>query len=742
MFRITFISILLLSHIAGSKAQQDFNNFKPLQSVGNIPSDFFVRTSSKIEEDMKNKKENLNVREPKIFLEGIHYGIDEILQSGLVIYGDEISEYVTKVAHKLLEKDSKLRKQLRFYTIKSNQTNAFSTDQGIVFVTTGLISQITSEAQLAFVLAHEIAHYVEKHVVETFEYRTRNRGINSQIQQLSVYSQEKEFEADVEGVKMYYAAGYSDEILTSTFDVLMYSYLPIDEIPLPRDYFNSDLSFVPEFCFPDKEFPIKVDEDYDDSRSSHPNIRKRKLKAIETAENYKDWGKIKSHFGEQTFFYIRNLARFERVRSDIIEFQFADALYTIYILEQEFPNSLYLTRMKAQCWYGLSTMKHANKINQTVMATKDLEGEGAVMHAFVKNLKELELASLATRIVEDSRSKFPDDLELKALSERTNRALFNSDRFEIDNFYTYNFQVGYEKFMASDSLKEISKSEGDTLVEEKKLSKYDKIKLKKRSPESAPSAFDSTDYYYYMLSDLVKNEIFKTLYTNFKIEKDDEKALEEAYNKMTRSEKLKFNKEKDRKANLVDLSSFILVDPAVISYRKGKVDHVESEKMEERVVEGFEYVSEELGLKITTVGRGNLEDLGTEGFNQKSFFTSMLIQSSNARGVDIFPVDYSMINSLTKQFGTNKLVFSVVEHAYRPRFSPYALYFIFFPPGVLGYLPVPFIKGNETEINLIVLDLEKAKVVTGASYYINEPLNQFTIEARLYDIFLNKNSAQ
>ncbi len=109
----------------------------------------------------------------------MHYGIDKILQSGLVIYGDDISNYVTKVANKLLKKEPKLRKELRFYTIKSNVTNAFSTDQGIIVVTSGLISQITSEAHLAYILAHEIAHYTEKHVVEGFEYRTRNKGVNS-----------------------------------------------------------------------------------------------------------------------------------------------------------------------------------------------------------------------------------------------------------------------------------------------------------------------------------------------------------------------------------------------------------------------------------------------------------------------------------------------------------------------------------------------------------------------------------
>lgn len=737
---IIFVLIGLI-HANRATGQQDFNYYKPLQSIGEIPTDFYVRTSEKIQEDMKQQKENLNAKQQKIFLEGVHYGVDEILQSGLVIYGDEISEYVTQVAHKLLEKEPKLKKELRFYTIKSNVTNAFSTDQGIVFVTTGFISQISSEAQLAYVLAHEISHYTEKHVVETFEYRNRNKGINSQIQQLSSYSQEKEFEADVEGVKLFHAAGYSMDFLTTTFDVLMYSYLPIDEIPFPKTYFNSDLCFVPEFRFSNKEYPIKAEEDFDDSRSTHPNIRKRKNKAMEAAKNYNNWGNVKNHFGEERFLYVRNLARFERVRSDLIELQYGDALYTIFILEQEFPNSLYLHRMKAQCWYGISLMKQENKINQVIQSSKDLEGEGAQMHAFLKNLKEIEVITLAARQVEDCRLKFPEDIELKTLSERTNISLFSSDQFSWSELKDHNFQTGWQKFKANDTIPEIVTT--DTVGTEQKLSKYEKIKQKRANNGylvGGSAVFDSTEFYKYLLSDMIVNEGFKTQYENFKIIKEDEKAVDEAFKNMTRSEKAKFLKEKEKKEAQIDLSNFILVDPAVVSYRKGKVDLNESEKMENQIIEGYEYVADELGLKMSVIGKGNLQSIGTDGFNEKTFFTSMLIQVSNARGVNVFPVDFSMIKNYTEKFGTNKLVFSVVEHAYFPKFSPYAYFFIFFPPGILGYIPIPFIQGNQTEMNLIVLDLEKTKVLTSANYFFNEPLNKFTIEARIYDIFLTKNA--
>lgn len=143
-----------------------------------------------------------------------------------------------------------------------------------------------------------------------------------QIEQLSIYSKEKEFKADSLGIKLFNNAGYFRNYLTSRFDVLIYSYLPIDELKFPKDYYNSTLCFVPEFIFTDKEYEIKVEEDYYDNRSSHPNVCRRKEKATSITDRYKDWGEVSNHFADKEFNYTRTLTRFERVRTDIINYQY------------------------------------------------------------------------------------------------------------------------------------------------------------------------------------------------------------------------------------------------------------------------------------------------------------------------------------------------------------------------------------------------------------------------------------
>ena len=351
-----------------------------------------------------------------IFLEQTRYSIDDLLHSGLVIFGDDISNYVSAVAEKLLEGEDNLKNKLRFYTLKSNNTNAFSTDQGIIFVTTGLISQLTSEAQLAYILAHEISHYVEHHVVETFIWKKEQKFKDGLIGEMSIYSKDKEFRADSLAVGIYYKSGYSKEELISVFDVLLYSYLPFEEEEISLSYFESEKMHLPKSLFPEEAFGITVVEDYDDTDSSHPNIKKRKERTLKQMEIVGDaWGTKLFELGEVKFKEIRNIARFECVRTSILNAQYGNAIYYIYLLEIEFPNSIYLKRMKAQSWLGLYQYSKKGYIRETIKSRNDYEGSSANIHFFIGKLKKVELTTIAVRQVYDIYKANDTDNEINAI---------------------------------------------------------------------------------------------------------------------------------------------------------------------------------------------------------------------------------------------------------------------------------------------------------------------------------------
>jgi predicted Zn-dependent protease len=51
----------------------------------------------------------------------------------------------------------------RFGLVKTESVNAFATPGGFILVTTGLVKQLQSEDELAFVLAHEVGHVLKRH---------------------------------------------------------------------------------------------------------------------------------------------------------------------------------------------------------------------------------------------------------------------------------------------------------------------------------------------------------------------------------------------------------------------------------------------------------------------------------------------------------------------------------------------------------------------------------------------------
>jgi beta-barrel assembly-enhancing protease len=734
MYKYTLIFLCLVGF---SHAQTDFNNYYSLRSKGAIPDDFTKSSKSKMEEDLKSKSSQSNKAKEKIFYEGVNYAIDEMLHSGLVVYGDEISTYVNDIMDKLLQHDPDLRRKLRAYTIKSNATNAFSTDQGIIFVTTGLMAQITNEAQLAYILAHEIAHYQHKHVKETFDWKQKNYRYSDRINRLSNHSKDKEFEADKEGLLIYHKAGYALDPVFETFDVLMYSYLPFDEVQFPSNYFNTDKIFLPLGLFPKKNYPIKAEEDYDDENSSHPNIKKRKEAIEKEVGVYANWGDAAFLLDQSRFKTVQNIARFENVRSDILDAQYGDAVYSIFLLEKEFPASMYLKRMKAQVWLNLTLYKKENKSNRTIDNMSDLEGESAAVHFFLKKLSRDGMVTLALRNIHDIYKQHPEDEEIKAIYTKFISELGGFESFKLENFSKRTFSEAAEDFLkakADTSVQAVENESGKT------GSKYDRIK-KQKSAEN-PNNFDSTKFHLYALTDLIADEAFLSIYKEWKDKSDAKKAKDDAFASLSRKEKEKIRKQDNLNQMRINLQEVIVVEPTVQSFRKGQLDNMKSEEIETKYSEIIEATAADVGIKVFPIDRRVLNSSGTPGYNERNLLISFLSQIAQEDEINIFPVDYHLLKELQNNYGTSKVMFTLVQHEKKIDINWWYVgaSVILYPalPFVLSmHIPMRIFNSNKTEMSVIILDLEKGIVETGSSYYFEEPVHKHNLGAHVYDIFSN-----
>ena len=119
----------------------------------------------------------------------------------------------------------------RFAVLDTDEINAFATPGGYVFVTRGALDLMESEAELAGVLGHEIAHVDQKHVLEQVRKGNMITGAASEadlngaildkaIEQLSSLifkgvGREAELESDSLGMLYAAAAGYRADGLLS-----------------------------------------------------------------------------------------------------------------------------------------------------------------------------------------------------------------------------------------------------------------------------------------------------------------------------------------------------------------------------------------------------------------------------------------------------------------------------------------------------------------------------------------------
>ncbi len=143
--------------------------------------------------------------------------------------GERLTRYVNLVGKTIADVSDRPNLNFHFAILNSQEQNAFAAPGGYIFVTIGLLKTLKNEAELAGVLAHEVAHITQKHMLETI----RRGALLSNVSELTLSAmnkdpkmfsnvideitdklftkgmdKDKEFYADVYGVEFAYRAGY------------------------------------------------------------------------------------------------------------------------------------------------------------------------------------------------------------------------------------------------------------------------------------------------------------------------------------------------------------------------------------------------------------------------------------------------------------------------------------------------------------------------------------------------------
>lgn len=90
-------------------------------------------------------------------------------QHGGLYPDDALQQYIDQVGERIIQRSSaaKLAYPYEFHLLRDSQSiNAFALPGGQVFITAALLKRLSTEAQLASVLGHEVGHVVARHGAE------------------------------------------------------------------------------------------------------------------------------------------------------------------------------------------------------------------------------------------------------------------------------------------------------------------------------------------------------------------------------------------------------------------------------------------------------------------------------------------------------------------------------------------------------------------------------------------------
>ncbi len=213
-----------------------------------------------------------------------------LLGASKPVNNPELQRYINRVGRWVVNQTDRAHLPWRFAVLRSNAVNAFATPGGNIFITDGLLHLLNNEAELASVLAHEVAHVVQKHHIKAMSSLntsglsgviklaslTREGRSNQMTSQLvgqvkDMYlrglDKDDEFEADSMGTIIASRAGYDPFALMAVLQTL-------DSIG-PE---NSGLALLYKTHPPASDRLDKLEpvlEQFDETTEESPKLQKR-----------------------------------------------------------------------------------------------------------------------------------------------------------------------------------------------------------------------------------------------------------------------------------------------------------------------------------------------------------------------------------------------------------------------------------------------------------------------------------
>lgn len=660
-------------------AAQSFaqNTHSRVTNTASLPTEVYTPSTEKFKNTVFDLPDTLSKRERMVreqyYLES-GFGIDEMMRSGVVLYNTEYNAYLDKIADHLLRDNTELRMQLHFYILRSPVVNAFAGAGGNIFISMGLLAMLENEAELAFVMGHEIGHIALEHGLEFYVKANeidKNSDDNALFKRSSsfdmssiaknLYSQDLEKSADLFGIDLLLKSKYvaDTNTLNAVFDVLKFAYLPYEDQPFPIDFFEGPHYAISKNLILDSikqisgtpELPSKKES----LKSTHPSIGERRKIIRE---------KLLEQNGRGNQYYVVSEASFKNLRDDsrytlpmyyLHNQFFQDAIYLSYLGLQRNPDDANLKKVIAKALTGYT--KFRNSKEETTYAEKarfeDYEGQQQQLYFLLWAMYDVEFNVMSLLYTFQLHLDYPDDPEILPLCQTlVNDLVYYHFNDEDD------FKIG--ETISRDSLYLLSDIANPKLkvAPPSKTSKVKTRKASVRSKRTSQEKIQKDKYKKHLLyayNDFWDNKDFRNLWNEAVIARDER----EAEAKELRESGFKIKDLGDKRNyyinNNLDVDSIVIVNPFYtrIDLRKDNaVEYVSSEEGEINFLEIVEANAAKVGMQVTIIDPLRMDANATEQFNDMQALNDWFSEQLDFGSMNMPGYEQALIDSLSKAYGT------------------------------------------------------------------------------------------
>jgi beta-barrel assembly-enhancing protease len=675
----TFLVILAVLPTLLWAQLPNMDNYKPTRSNGPLPADFLLTTEQKYERDKQKidqaQDKSMQQAEAEFYMQ-THYSVDQMRFGGSMLVNDTIGQYVSRVADTLLKNDPELRKQLTFFVMRSPVVNAFTTDQGVIFVTMGLITRLHNEAELAFVLAHEIIHYKRHHVLTGYVEGVKAKEGIGQYEATTFenrylkrhrYARSQESQADEEGFDLLAASNYDPRAAIAAFDILALADGPSSDTLFVKSFFETSNLVFPSKFYVDTIKAIKPqDEDEDDDLATHPSVYKRRKAIIRRFKKLEDTTGKYFLISETMFWKVQTMARFEEGAEFTNENEYGPAIYSNYAIQRLYPHNRYLEKEMVRALYvsvieknrrfdfgDLQSLLEALMSGSMSIDDEKPVGEQGRAMAFVSKADATGWNVAVLKYAWAVHQRYPDDADIFMWCRGLTRDLVVKNEITLKDF-----EINDSMFIVIGNM-----AKNDTTIARKIKGDSPTARFQAGIDYLKKDSLDGHHYWEFAFIDEMKDSSFVQMF-RWAMHYSDSLELDDSLwdEKTSRQRKNLKAEYREEFRGPQGITKVVAVNPMYIAYdsrqENSDVDVEKSIKGRSMLLQEMRASAAKVGLNLTVLDETGMDTGGINRFNDLMLVTEWFDQRDFYGDNAILPFAQQDMKALADKYGTRYFMWS------------------------------------------------------------------------------------